>query len=121
MKHEFTCSVCNEHKVHESDFSTGYATDKNDNKVCFECMGKIDAKELRELQPKQKTYLYLDTKQKTLSNWPGTFKIHLHRIKEGFHNIAGKRYDVWFDYAGNKYHGTRYGDNTQICHIKRLS
>lgn len=120
MKHEFICSVCGEHKTHESDFTSGYGIDKDGNKVCFECCGKNDAKELAELQPKQKTYLYLDTKQKTLSNWPGTFKIQLHYIKQGSHNIAGKRYDVWFDYAGKEFHGVQFGDNTQICHIKRI-
>jgi len=25
-----------------------------------------------------------------------------------------------FKYSGNVYHGTQYGDNTQICHIKRV-
>jgi hypothetical protein len=64
--------------------------------------------------------LYLNTKEKTLSNWPGTFKIQLHYIRIGRHNMAGKRYDVWFDYAGNDFHGVTYGDFTQICHIKRI-
>lgn len=120
MKHEFICSQCGEHKIHEDNFTTGYARDKDDNKVCFACCGLNDAKELETMPIKGKTVLYLNTKEKTLSNWPGTFKIQLHAIRQGRHNIAGKRYDFWFDYKGNEFHGVQYGDNTQISHIKRL-
>ena len=121
MKHEFTCTVCGQHKTHENDISTGYGVDKDGNKVCFDCCGLQDAKELGELPLKGKTYMYLDTKQKTLSNWPGTFKINLHHIREGRHNIARKRYDTWFNYNGNSYHAVQYGDNTQVAHIKRIA
>ena len=121
MKHEFTCSVCNEHKIHEDNFTTGYATNKAGEKICFDCCGKQDAAELQNLPIGGKTYLYLNTGKKTLTNWPGTLKIQLHFIRTGKHNIAGKRYDVWFNYAGNHFHGTTYGDMTQICHIKRTA
>ena len=120
MLHKFTCSVCNEHKTHESSFSTGYGIDKLGNKVCFECCGKQDASELSSLPIGGKTILYLDTKNKCITNWPGTFKLNIGYIRTGKHNMAGKRYDVWFKYSGNVYHGTQYGDNTQICHIKRV-
>ena len=66
MKHEFTCSVCNEHKTHESDFTTGYGTDKDGNIVCFDCCGKQDALKLEQLQPKNKMCLYLNTSTKPL-------------------------------------------------------
>ena len=124
MTHEFTCSVCGEHNTHDSDFSTGYGTDRDGNKVCFECCGKQDSAELMSLPIGGKMCLYLSMdkgKEYFVSNWPGTFKIHIHSVRKGRHNMAGNRYDVWFDYFGNSYHGTQYGDNTQICHIRRIA
>jgi hypothetical protein len=120
MKHEFTCSQCCQQIAHEDKFSTGYGIDKDGHKVCFACCGVNDAKELETMPIKGKTILYLDTKAKTLSNWPGTFKIQLHYIREGRHNIAGKRYDAWFNYKGNEFHAVQYGNNTQIAHVKRI-
>lgn len=119
MKTEFTCSVCKEHKTHEDNLSTGYGKDKDGNIICFDCCGKQDAKTLTELPLKEKFHLYLNTKEKTLSNWPGTLKISVGYIKKGRHNIAGNRYDTWFRYAGNNYHAVQYGDNTQIAHIQK--
>ena len=56
----------------------------------------------------------------SISNWPGTMKYATGRIVIGHHNMARKRYDVWFDGPdGYIWHGTQYGDNTQICHCKR--
>jgi hypothetical protein len=121
MKHEFTCSQCKQNKVHESDFTTGYAKDKGNNKICFECCGKNDIEALGNLKPKEKFILYLNTKEKTLTNWPGTLKINVGYIREGRHNIAGKRYDTWFSLGQFNYHAVQYGDNTQIAHIKRVN
>jgi hypothetical protein len=120
MKHEFICSNCNQAKVYESNFSTGYGTNNIDEKVCFDCCGKKDAEDLKDLAPGKKTHLYMDIKKLTLSNWPGTLKIKVHRIKKGRHNIAGNRYDTWFWFAGNNYHAVQYGDNTQIAHTKKV-
>lgn len=120
MVHEFTCSVCGEHKIHESNFSIGYGRDKDNNIVCYECCGKQDATTLEQLQPKGKFVMYLNINDQTLSNWPGTFQIKLNSIRKGRHNIAKTRYDTWFDYKGNNYHAVQYGDNTQIAHIRRL-
>jgi hypothetical protein len=52
--------------------------------------------------------------------WPGTLKIRC-GVRTGRHNIAGKRYDVWFvGPDGKNWHGVTYGDNTQICRVRRL-
>jgi len=120
MKHEFICSQCNENKVHESDFSTGYATNKAGEKICFDCCGKNDLDELVNLKPKQKTWLYLNTSTKVITNWPGTLKINVGYIRQGRHNIAGKRYDTWFNLGQFNYHAVQFGDNTQICHIQKV-
>ena len=121
MKHTFICHQCGQTKTHEDDFTNGYGEDRDGNKICFACCGLNDAKELKELPIGGKTTLYMDTKEKTLSNWPGTLKISLPYIRTGRHNIAGKRYDAWFNYEGNKFHAVTYGDSTQIAHIKRIS
>ena len=42
------------------------------------------------------------------------------RVKRGAHNMAGRRYDVWFTFNGQPWHGTQYGDNTQIAHCRRV-
>jgi hypothetical protein len=120
MRHEFQCSICHEHKTHESDFSTGYATDSEGNKICFECCGKKDAETLSNLGPKDKFSLYLNTRDKVLTNWPGTLKINVPYIRTGRHNMAGKRYDTWFSFAGKNFHAVQYGDNTMIAHIKAV-
>ena len=46
----FTCSQCGKTKTHQSEISTGFGTDKDGNKVCFDCCGWNDAKELDGLQ-----------------------------------------------------------------------
>lgn len=121
MIHKFKCHQCGEDKTHECEFSTGYGLDVNGNKICFSCCGKNDEKELAELKPKQKFTLYLDTVKKTLTNWPGTLVIPIGCIREGKHNIARKRFDVWFKFNGNNYHATQYGTTTQIAHVKRIA
>lgn len=119
--HIFTCSQCKKKIKHKSDITTGYGTDpKTNKKVCFKCCGENDARNLKNMAIGDKTYLYLDTKEKTLSNWPGTLKIAVCNVTLGRHNIAGNRYDVWFVYGDNCYWGVQYGDFTQICHIKRV-
>jgi hypothetical protein len=122
MKTQFTCSQCGETKEHSSDITTGYARDAQDNKICFACCGKNDYAALENAKVGDKLVYYLSSEEgkHTLSNWPGTMVIRLHSVRKGRHNIAGKRYDFWFDYKGNNFHGVQYGDNTQIAHIKRI-
>lgn len=56
-----------------------------------------------------------------ISNWPGTLKFHTGMVKTGHHNMAGRRYDVWFTGPdGKDWHGVQYGDNTQILHCRRV-
>ncbi len=111
----FTCSNCGKEKQNDSTFTTGYGTDKDGNKHCYDCCGEMDRK---EMETASKFILYLNSKEMSLGNWCGTFKIKLHHIRTGMHNIAGKRYDYWFKYAGKNWHGTTYGDFTQIAHCK---
>lgn len=121
MRDSFQCFQCGETKTPEKDsISTGYGVTKTGDKLCFACCGINDAKELVELKIGEKLTLYLDTKAQTISNGPGTFKIQLHHIKRGNHNMARVRYDFWFKHDKYFYHGTTFGDGTQIAHIKKL-
>ena len=110
----FECSKCKkEIDITEGSFTSGYGLDKDNNKICYSCCALDD---IEYMKNNKKTYLYLNTTDKTLSNWPGSLKIKLNHIRIGRHNIAGKRYDTWFKFAGKNWHGVTYGDNTQICH-----
>lgn len=58
-----------------------------------------------------------------VSNWPETLRIPVRGgvVKAGAHNFARIRYDVWFiGPDGKEWHGVQYGDNTQICHCRRV-
>ena len=122
----FKCSNCNKTKTTQKNGGTGYAVDVYTNeKICYECVGELDQQDFDKLKVGEKTILYLSTNKKgkskyKVSNWCDTFSIPIYRIHEGNHNIAGKRYDFWFDWKGKEFWGVQYGDNTQIAHIKRL-
>lgn len=119
LQHNFVCSSCGKAKEHISDITTGYAR-KGEDKICFDCCALYDKFLMRE---NGAIHLYLtydkDGKVSYVSNWPSTLKISIYNVKIGRHNMAGKRYDVWFMFEGTKWHGITYGDNTQICHCKR--
>ena len=119
---KFTCHICKQDKEHESDMTTGYGLDEHDNKICYACCGKQAEQRMRD---SGRAALYLTengqlVKSYTVSNWPGTLKIPCFRWSKGRHNIAGVRYDVWFRFDNQLWHGVTYGNNTQICHCKRL-
>ncbi len=124
--HEFTCTDCKQHKTHTDEHTTGYATFGGSNaKVCFACCGLRDAAYMAK---HGKNTMYLTLKQLPgdnfkswqVTNWPGTLAITVSMRRKGRHNIAGCRYDVWFRFQGRDWHGVQYGDNTQLCRVKRL-
>jgi len=119
MKHEFTCSQCGQNKVHESDFSTGYGRDKNNNIICYSCCGINDAKELTDLPKGKKTVQYWDGEN--IVNWPASLVIKPYYTTKGRHNMAGTREDIYFRFNGFKYHAVQYGKNSQIAHIRKTA
>ena len=137
MTHEketrFYCATCQQEKVYSSDHFSGYGQDKDGKKHCYECCGRLDEQEMLKtgratlyLSYDQEPRRYSQTgwfypKKRRVSNWPGTLSIPLNGgIKIGRHNIAGRRFDVWFWFKGEEWHGIQYGDNTQIIHCRRL-
>jgi hypothetical protein len=115
------CSRCGNPFV-ASEHTPGYGI-LDGQKVCYPCCGELDAIRLRNMNPGDRTTLYLDEKNghpSAVTNWPGTLTIPADSYAYGHHNIAGKRIDVWFAFEGRLFWGVNYGDNTQIVHVKRL-
>ena len=108
----YTCGVDLSNVGHGLDSATGRA-------YCYQCCANRDIERMRS-DGRAMLYLTTDNGRYVLTNWPGTLKINVLRSSVGKHNIARKRYDVWFDYDGAPWHGVTYGDNTQICHCKRI-
>lgn len=115
----FQCSICKMERALQNSGGTGYGTDKDGQKVCYECCGKQDAQRMRETG-KAVMYLGRRGEGQEVLNWPGSLRLPVQGTKTGRHNIAGKRYDVWFQFEGQAWHGVQYGDFTQICHCKRV-
>jgi hypothetical protein len=103
---------------HES-FTPGFGRDSKGNRMCYPCCAEEDR---RQMRAEGKIGLYLTGKEGewTLVNWPGSLKITPYRARIGGHNIAGRRVTVWFNFEGSEWIGVLYGENTQVCHCKRL-
>lgn len=115
----FTCVRCGQMKPVQTEGGTGYSENDTGQKTCYACCADVDKEWMID---KGKITLYLVKKegQHRVSNWPGTLSFHVDRMETSRHNIAGKRYDVWFyGPEGARWHGVQYGDNTQLCHCKR--
>lgn len=120
----FVCSDCGETKPLNTDNGggTGYARDNAGQFVCYECCGRRD---VEDMKASGRGVLYLCMNRDNgphhyVSNWPGTLSIKVANLRRGRHNLAGNRYDVTFTGPdGKRWRGTQYGDNTQICRVRR--
>ena len=114
----FECARCRMTKTHTDSMATGYGLNRRRQKICFACCAIVD----RDAMIKHgRSTLYLDTRTRTVTNWPGTLTIPLTTIRTGRHNMAGTRYDVYFQGPDRTpWHGVTYGDNTQLCHCRQL-
>ncbi len=102
---------------------TGYGETPEGKKICFACCAERDK---ATMDREGKICLYLKHNVSTshlctVSNWPGSLCFQ-GKVKVGRHNIARTRYDVWFtDHNGNPWYGVQYGDNTMICHCRKIT
>jgi hypothetical protein len=105
------------HPVSEHlSITTGYGTDKDGKKHCYECCAVRDKAAMIE---DGKATLYLAKNEVT--NWPGSLRFAVSYTRKGRHNIAGSRHDVWFTGPdGKRWHGVQFGENTQLCHCRRI-
>lgn len=104
------CASCGK-ETHE------YAMNGEGKKLCYDCCGVMEKKQLLELKPKETIVFYLSGHE--VINWCGTMRIKC-IVKEGKHNIAGVRHDCWFKIGDKCYHGVQYGDFSELCYIKRV-
>jgi hypothetical protein len=106
------CDSCGSECV-PTEHTTGYGQTKEGTVLCFPCCGKRDAEALTRGEP---VVLYLTQRGGAphVSNWPGSLTIPTFRVKQGRHNLARTRTDVWFAFAGKRFHGTIYGDFSQV-------
>lgn len=117
------CSECGKVcKPSNNGLFAGYATDKGGNKYCYECMAKKEEQTLQDLpigRTVRNMYLVIRNGNLFVQNFTGLLSIPIYRIRVGRHNIAGIRYDFWFEFHGNKYYGVRLGD-VECAMVKRI-
>ena len=53
-----------------------------------------------------------------VQDWSGQLRIKPVRVRKGRHNMARTRWDVWFTYEGQPWHGVNIGDN-QILRCRK--
>lgn len=101
--------------------TTGYGQNQGGQKFCFDCCAK---QETAAMIATGRACLYLvnDKGRDLVTDWPGKLRFPVEHMKTGRHNIAGKRFDVWFTGPqGQHWHGTAYGEQTQLCHCRRIA
>jgi hypothetical protein len=123
MVHTEYCSYCNRVRSYQSESTTGFATTQEGEKHCFDCCAVVDRDYMIDKGHSKGLPLYLVQKKEGkwfVTNWPGTLSFWVGTLRKGRHNIAGSRYDVWFNGPdGHVWHGVQYGEWTQVCHCKR--
>jgi hypothetical protein len=114
----------------------GYSVDPGGRKICYQCVAALDRQTMIETGHSQNLPLYLTRTQVVVgaghssgkvrggtwevTDWPGSLRFPVERLSEGKHNIAGTRTDAWFwGPDDHLWHGTQYGEWTQVIHCKR--
>ena len=118
------------HTVKSEGITSGYATTRDGEKLCFACCAVNDKETMIKEGHSRGLPLYIAVseimgavirkKKYEVTNWPGTLRFDVRVYSFGGHNMCGKRLDVWFNGPdGYEWHGTNYGGNTDIVHCKR--
>lgn len=122
VNEKFECDTCKRTLPINKSGGTGYAG-LGVQKICYDCVGRMDAAHMMDGRP---IVLYFRWDHPPWENppmainWPGTIEFLIEHRKTSFHNIAGKRHDVWFiGPDGAWWHGVNIGDN-QILRCHRL-
>jgi hypothetical protein len=116
---QFRCRDCGQVKPVQTNGGTGYGVRRDGGLVCYDCCAVADRARMDQTG---RAVLYLSKGadgRYAVGNWPGTLNLPAH-VRKGRHNIAGSRYDAWFTFGGAQWHGVNYGENTQVCHCRRL-
>jgi len=114
---------CGHLESEHSEHTRGYGRDEQGKTYCYACCAERDREQMRK-DGRTTLYLVKETRNglhlHKLTNWPGSLEIGVNYYRRGHHNIARTRYDVWFTFEGDEWHGVQYGEMTQICHCRRL-
>jgi hypothetical protein len=103
--------------------TSGYGISPDGKRYCFDCCAVRDRETMERDGNSKSLPLYLverNGRPDHVGNWPGTLTYAVRTFRRGRHNIAGTRIDVWFAGPGGEWHGTQYGEWTQIVHCKRV-
>lgn len=113
MDEKLVCSRCGSVITPDDGIGNGFAHYEG-AVICYTCCADIAAEYMRD---HGKITLYL--KDMEVINWPGTLRFPVRRYRDGGHNMAGVRRDVWFEFEGKIWHGVQYGSETELCHCER--
>lgn len=123
----------------QTGIGTGYGTLPDGTKHCYTCCASREREQMRKTG-RATLYLSMTGDAHTpegnslvrpipgrryygshkVTDWVGHLNLPVNVIYVGRHNIARYRYDFWFTFENETWHGVQYGNNTQIAHCKRL-
>lgn len=115
----FVCAKCGAEIITcDCGCGTGYAILPDIGKICYDCSAEIEKQFMRD---NGRSVIYLCEKSTgyEITDWPGRLRIPVAMYKEGHHNIAGTRTDVWFLFEGEVWHGVKCGENHDTIHVRR--
>lgn len=87
---------------------------------CYDCCASDERQAMVETG---NACLYLTQKQTGwyITDFTGVLTFPVSHHSRGHHNLARVRFDAWFTGPdGKPWHGTQYGENTQIIRCKRI-
>lgn len=124
----YTCARCRQvQPVRRDDHFGNYGQRKDGSLICFLCCGEEDRERVHATREGKKVVLYLTHEGGCwrVQNWPGTLSYAVTETRKSRACVGGKRWvtrqDVWFeDGTGARWHGKVIGDNTQLCHCRKL-
>ena len=121
----FVCKCCEREFLEflPGELTSNYGVDDQGNYSCLECCADHDVEYMFE---HRKWVGYFVEEKKSnyskfyVTNWPGTLKFPVTRVKDSWHNFGITRTDFWFNGPdGHVWHGYNIGSRTQIAHCKR--
>lgn len=124
MIHKFYCHDCKKDQEYDSGpygGGVGYCAFADGAKVCYACVAARDKAQMERGEP---IVLYVSGGPHSgggwkVTNWPGTLIIRPERAHETKRLWRRWRVDVWFTFAGRRWHGANVGDN-QILRCRPL-
>lgn len=111
---------CGHHPSPHGPHTTGTAWTNDNKEICWACSVETIKAYMRE---HGQATLYFVRNFKTgkykVTDWTGLLSMDVRGHSTSRHNMARRRYDYWFIFEGEEWHGYTVGDNTQIAHCKR--